>query len=88
MALAGEMTLLVPLADFIDPKAEKIRLESTIDKLQKEKAGMEEKLNNKKFVERAPVDVVEGVKQKLADKISEIKTFETQLQSILKLIDK
>ncbi len=88
MALAGEMTLLVPLADFIDPKAEKIRLESTIDKLQKEKAGMEEKLNNKKFIERAPVDVVEGVKQKLADKISEIKTFETQLQSILKLIDK
>ena len=49
---------------------------------------MEEKLNNKKFVERAPADVVEGVKQKLADKISEIKTFETQLQSILKLIDK
>ena len=87
MALAGEMTLLVPLANFIDPEAEKKRLGSTINKLKKEKAGMEGKLNNKNFIERAPTDVVEGVKQKLSDKINEIKTFETQLQSILRLID-
>jgi len=88
MALAGEMILLVPLADFIDPEAEKKRLGGTINKLKKEKAGMEEKLNNKNFIERAPTDVVEGVKQKLSDKINEIKTFETQLKSILRLIDK
>ena len=87
MALAGEMILLVPLADFIDPEAEKKRLGGTINKLKKEKAGMEGKLNNKNFIERAPTDVVEGVKQKLSDKINEIKTFETQLQSILRLID-
>lgn len=88
MALAGEMTILVPLADIIDPIAEKKRLGSTIEKLQKEQSGMEGKLNNKSFVERAPAEVVEGVKQKLAEKTNEIKTFETQLQSILKLIDK
>ena len=88
MALAGEMTLLVPLADIIDPEAEKKRLESTIEKLQKEKSGMEGKLNNKSFVERAPADVVEGVKQKLADKVNKIETFETQLKSISKLLEK
>ena len=88
MALAGEMILLVPLAGFIDPEAEKKRLGGTINKIKKEKAGMEGKLSNKNFIERAPTDVVEGVKQKLSDKINEIKTFETQLKSILRLIDK
>lgn len=88
MALAGEMTLLVPLADIIDPEAERKRIESTIEKLQKEKSGMEGKLNNKSFVERAPDDVVEGVKQKLTDKLNEIETYETQLKSILKLLEK
>ena len=88
MALAGEMTLLVPLADIIDPVAEKKRLESTIEKLEKDKTGIEEKLCNKSFVERAPAEVVEGAKQRLADTLNEIKTYETQLQSILKLLDK
>jgi valyl-tRNA synthetase len=88
MALAGEMTLLVPLADIIDPEAEKKRLESTIAKLQKEKGGMEGKLNNKSFVERAPSEVVEGAKQRLADTLTEIETYEIQLKSILKLLEK
>ncbi|GJM06136.1 MAG: valine--tRNA ligase [marine bacterium B5-7] len=88
MALAGEMTLLVPLADIIDPEAEKTRILNTLDKLTKEKSGLDNKLANKKFVERAPEDVVEGVKRRLADIINEIKTYETQLQSIEKLLEK
>ena len=88
MALAGETTLLVPLADIIDPEAEKNRILNTLEKLTKEKSGLENKLANKKFVERAPEDVVEGVKRRLTDIINEIKTYETQLQSIVKLLEK
>ena len=88
MALAGEMTLLVPLADIIDPEAEKARILNTLDKLAKEKCGLENKLENKNFVERAPEDVVGGVKRRLADILNEIKTYETQLQSISKLSEK
>jgi valyl-tRNA synthetase len=87
MALAGEMTLLIPLADIIDPVAEKKRLQNTIDKLTKEKSGLEGKLNNQSFVERAPAEVVDGAKQRLADTLNEIKTYETQLQSISKLLE-
>ena len=88
MALAGEMTLLVPLADIIDPEAEKARIINIIEKLEKEKTGIENKLENKNFVERAPADVVEGVKQRLADILNEINTYQEQLISISKLIDK
>jgi len=88
MALAGEMTLLVPLADIIDPDAEKNRISKILENLEKEKAGIENKLENKNFVERAPEDVVEGVKQRLADILNEIKTYQEQLESISKLLNK
>ncbi len=88
MALAGEMTLLVPLADIIDPEAEKARVLNLLGKLEKEKSGIENKLENKNFVERAPEEVVEGVKQRLADILNEIKTYQEQLQSISKLLNK
>ncbi len=88
MALAGEMTMLVPLADIIDPEAEKARIHTLLEKLEKEKTGIENKLENKNFVERAPEDVVEGVKQRLADILNEIKTYQEQLESISKLLKK
>jgi valyl-tRNA synthetase len=88
MALAGEMTMLVPLADLIDPEAEKVRVINNLEKLDKEKSGIENKLDNKNFVERAPEDVVEGVKQRLADILNEIKTYQEQLESISKLLNK
>jgi valyl-tRNA synthetase len=88
MALAGEMTLLIPLADIIDPEAETKRLTNTIEKLEKELAGLESQLANKNFVERAPEDVVNGAKQQLADKLNEIKTYQQQLKSISKLTNK
>lgn len=88
MALAGDMTMLVPLADIIDPEAEKIRVVNLLEKLEKEKSGIENKLKNKNFVERAPEDVVEGVKQRQADILNEIKTYQEQLNSISKLITK
>jgi valyl-tRNA synthetase len=86
MALAGEMTLLVPLADIIDPEAEYKRVTNVLENLEKKKAGLENQLANKNFVERAPEDVVEGVKQQLADILNEEKTYQEQLESISKLL--
>ena len=86
MALAGEMTLLVPLADIIDPEAEHKRVTTILENLDKKKSGLDNQLANKNFVERAPEDVVEGVKQQLADILNEIKTYQDQLESISKLL--
>ena len=49
----------LPLADIIDIAAEKARLSREIEKCEKEIDGVDKKLANKNFVERAPADVVE-----------------------------
>ena len=86
LALAGEMTLLVPLADLINPQDEYNRIYKMIENLEKEKMQLSTKLENKSFVDRAPKDVVDGAKQRLADTLSDIETYQEQLESISKLL--
>ena len=59
--------LFLPLDGLIDVEAEKARLEGQLEKITKEidKAGA--KLNNPKFTERAPEDVLQEAKDRLAD---------------------
>ena len=59
--------LFLPLDGLIDVEAEKVRLEGQLEKITKEieKAGA--KLNNPKFTERAPEDVLHEAKDRLAD---------------------
>ncbi len=86
LALAGEMTLLVPLADLINPQDEYNRICKMIENLETEKMQLSNKLENKSFVDRAPKDVVDGAKQRLADTLSDIETYQEQLESISKLL--
>ena len=79
------MKIYVPLADIIDPVAETERLNKTIEKLEKEKAGLNNQLDNKNFVERAPANVVEGAKQRRADILNELQTYHEQLDKIAQL---
>ena len=88
MALAGEMTLLVPLADLINPEEEYNRINTIMGNLKKEKMQLTAKLENKDFVDRAPKDVVEGTKARLADTLSDINTYQEQLKLISKLLTK
>jgi len=63
-ALVGEMKVLIPLAGLIDKDAELARLIKEIEKLEKTLKGVEGKLNNKNFVDRAPEAVVAKEKEK------------------------
>jgi len=56
----------LPLADIIDVGAEKARLEKGLVKLQKEIGGLKGRLDNPKFAESAPEEVVEEARQNLA----------------------
>jgi valyl-tRNA synthetase len=56
----------LPLAGIIDIDAEKARLEKTLGKLAKELGGLRGRLNNPKFAESAPEDVVEETRANLA----------------------
>ncbi len=88
MALAGETRILVPLADIIDPAAETARLNKTIEKLEKEKQSLDAQLDNSNFVDRAPAHVVEGAKQRRADILNELQTYQDQLEKIARLLEK
>jgi valyl-tRNA synthetase len=56
----------LPLAGIIDVAEEKARLEKTLGKLAKELGGLRGRLNNPKFAESAPADVVAEARENLA----------------------
>ncbi|GAB5448156.1 valine--tRNA ligase [Gymnodinialimonas sp.] len=59
-------TFGLPIADLIDVGEEKARLEKTLGKLAKELGGLRGRLNNPKFAESAPPEVVEETAANLA----------------------
>ncbi len=86
IALAGEMTIIVPLADLIDPKAEAARLEKELTRLRSERERLTTKLANSDFTDRAPAPVVQKERDRLAEVVDGLGKLEEQYQRILKLI--
>ncbi|MEQ8660492.1 MAG: hypothetical protein RLW62_06710, partial [Gammaproteobacteria bacterium] len=66
-ALAGEMTVLVPLEDLIDRAAERARLGREIERYEGDIERAEAKLANAAFVARAPAAVVDKERTRLAE---------------------
>jgi len=70
---ASMFDIVIPLDGLIDLEAEQARLQKEITKVEKESKGLSGRLNNKKFVDKAPPDVVaqaqeqyNGLQEKLA----------------------
>ncbi len=63
----GEATVALPLGDVIDFAKERARLEKELKKAQDEIAHFDAKLNNEKFVSRAPEDVLTEQREKRAE---------------------
>ncbi len=57
----------LPLAGIVDGKAEKARLEKALGKVEKEAEGIERKLGNPGFLAKAPEEVVEENRERLAE---------------------
>jgi valyl-tRNA synthetase len=66
-AVAGGLALEVPLAGLIDVEAERVRLTKALEKVQSEIAKIERTLSNANFVDRAPKEVVEENRRRLAE---------------------
>jgi len=66
-AVAGGLALEVPLAGLIDVEAERARLTKALDKAQAEITKIERTLGNASFVDRAPKEVVEENRRRLAE---------------------
>ena len=85
MALAGEMTLLVPLADLIDIDGELAKLAKELARLDDDKQRTGNKLNNRDFIERAPQAVVRKEQDKLQEISDAIEKLKEQYDRISKL---
>ena len=85
-ALAGAMTILVPLADLIDPQAEAEKLEKQLQKLDSERRRIGSKLKNKNFIGKAPAEVVQKERDKLSETDAAVTRLAEQLERTRKLI--
>jgi valyl-tRNA synthetase len=74
--------MAVPLAGLIDLDKERERVNKEIGRKEKEAKGMEAKLANPSFVDRAPREVVEQTRARHDELMGEI----TKLQETLKAL--
>ena len=65
--VAGEVEILLPLADLINLEEEKKRLQKEITKVEKDVAMFSKKLENEAFLAKAPPEVLEKNRSKLQD---------------------
>ena len=80
--LVGTDEYAVPLGNLIDAEAEREKAETEIKRLQGFMAGIEKKLSNERFVQNAPVQVVELERKKLADAQSKIAALEATIKAL------
>ena len=80
--LVGTNEYAVPLGSLIDTEAEREKAEAEIKRLQGFMAGIEKKLQNERFVQNAPAQVVELERKKLADAQSKIAALEATIKSL------
>jgi valyl-tRNA synthetase len=82
IALVGNLKILIPMAGLIDKDAELARLDKEIQRIQNDLPRVEGKLNNPAFVDKAPVEVIEKEKAKLAEMHGALKNLQAQREKI------
>ncbi|MNP17382.1 Valine--tRNA ligase [compost metagenome] len=84
-ALVGEMQVLVPMAGLIDKTAELARLDKEIARLDGEVKRVGGKLGNEGFVAKAPAEVIEKERAKLAEAEQALSNLIVQREKIASL---
>ena len=85
-AQAGSMTQMVLLSDLIDPGAETDKLNKELARLNADRDRLGGKLQNRNFIDKAPPEIVQKERDKLADMDAAADRLAEQLERISKLI--
>ena len=81
-SMVGQLKVLVPMKGLIDPTAELNRLAKAQDKLTKQAESLRSKLSNESFVSKAPANVVESEKAKLAEMDTQLAEMNKQIEQL------
>ncbi len=85
VALVGDLKILIPLAGLIDKEAELARLNKELEKTQHNLKRTRGKLENKKFTDKAPEQVVQKERDKLEQGERLIANLGEQIEKIRQL---
>ena len=80
------LKILIPLEGLIDPKEESQRLTKKIDKVSREHKMLSSKLNNKKFTDNAPKELVQEQQERFEIISKELNNLNDQLKEIGRLL--
>ena len=81
-SMVGQLRVLVPMKGLIDPTAELARLGKSYDKLKDQADGIARKLGNEGFVSKAPAEVVDAEKAKLAELEGQLTAMTAQMEQL------
>lgn len=81
-SMVGQLKVLVPMKGLIDPTAELNRLAKAQEKLTRQAESLRSKLSNEAFVSKAPANVVESEKAKLAEMDSQLAEMNKQIEQL------
>lgn len=81
-SMVGQLKVLVPMKGLIDPTAELNRLAKAQEKLTKQAESLRSKLSNESFVSKAPANVVESEKTKLAEMDTQLAEMNKQIEQL------
>ena len=82
LALVGDLRILVPLAGLIDVDAERRRLRKALERKQAELKRLRAKLDNRKFIDNAPPEVVAKERGRGAEAKARVAALLAQLESL------
>jgi len=83
--LHGDVEILVPMAGLIDVEAERARLEKEIAKLESGMKAVSSKLNNKKFMDKAPEAVVAKERGKAEQMSNALTALQEKLEELINM---
>ncbi|WP_201595884.1 valine--tRNA ligase [Psychrobacter vallis] len=81
-SMVGQLRVLVPMKGLINPTAELARLGKSYDKLKGQSDGIARKLSNEGFVSKAPAEVVDAEKAKLAELEGQLTAMTAQMEEL------
>ena len=78
--LAGNVEIAIPLEGLIDFDKERERLENQMSRLNQENERLEKQLANQNFVERAPAEKVQQIRDRVGEIRSQLETLQQNLE--------